>query len=127
MLSPDQTHLSLAFLNLPEIPLSLAQKYGTLVKHLDLTGNKLCEYASSKRILQIKILTHNSGDLSGLGHFTRLETVVLDDNGLTGIMRLPPSLPCLKTLCVNKNNIENLSGFLDRVVKVRSLANCLHL
>ena len=41
MLSPEGSELSLAFLDLTEIPIEVVEKYGKKIEKLDLTGNSL--------------------------------------------------------------------------------------
>lgn len=57
-----------------------------------------------------------SGDFTSLDSFPLLDTLVLDDNGLSWRLTLP-SLPALRTLSMNKNCVDNLPAFLDRIIK----------
>ena len=54
-----------------------------------------------------------------------LEGLVLDSNRITENTKWPIELLQLKTLWVNKNEIENLSIFLDKLVK--HAPNIVHL
>ena len=54
-------------------------------------------------------------DVRQLRDFDRLHTLILDNNRLTSHVKFP-KLPQLRTLWVNKNNISNLSIFVDHLV-----------
>jgi hypothetical protein len=125
MLSADKTHLSLAYLDLPEIPGELCRKHGATVHHLDLSGNRIGEWVIFPSVFSaartdgfplFRFFFVCSADLMGLESFPQLSTLVLDENNITWRVQLP-RLPKLQTLCANKNGIDNLSAFLDRVVR----------
>ncbi|KAL0237336.1 hypothetical protein PCE1_000733 [Barthelona sp. PCE] len=80
--------------NVPEItdPLSVIS--------LDLTGNQLSNLESLQ--------------------FENLETLTLDENGLTDL-ELPHILPHLKTLSLNKNYLENVEFIEDLALKAPQL------
>ena len=54
-------------------------------------------------------------NIDSLKSFTKLETLVLDNNCISSHTKFPP-LPALTTLWVNRNKITNLSTFIDKLV-----------
>jgi len=90
-------HLSAIGQNLTDIPSHLGDKYGDGVKQLDLS------YNSIRKITNIE-------------KFKQLTSLVLDNNQLEGAQDFP-SIPTLQTLWVNNNQIADIKGFLDCVVK----------
>jgi hypothetical protein len=54
-------------------------------------------------------------DLLPLREFSKLELLVIDSNRITSHTKFP-SLPNLRTLWVNKNKIDNLALFIDKLV-----------
>ncbi|KAL6080200.1 leucine-rich melanocyte differentiation-associated protein-like [Balamuthia mandrillaris] len=95
--SPENQQLSVVGKGLASVPAGLAERYGSTVRRLDLSHNALT-------------------DLSGLKGFSRLDSLVLDCNQLSEDPSFP-SLPSLRTLCANDNNIEELEVFLEKVEK----------
>jgi len=93
----SEQHLSVVGQDLEEMPASLAQQYGDKAKRLDLSYNRI-------------------RDLSALGSFLSLDSLVLDYNNIEDDPVLP-SIPSLRTLSLNSNNIENLEVFLPLVSK----------
>lgn len=54
-------------------------------------------------------------DLTNISLFSYLETLILDKNELTDLS-LCPSIPTLRTLWFNNNNVNDLPAFMDEVV-----------
>jgi len=91
----NEEHLSVVGQDLEALPSALAQQYGSKAKRLDLSYNSI-------------------RDLSALGSFVSLDSLVLDYNNVEDTLELP-SLPSLRTLSLNSNNISDLEKFLPRV------------
>ncbi|CAG9772866.1 unnamed protein product [Ceutorhynchus assimilis] len=89
------------------IPEALAKLYGHKVQSLDLSYNEL--------------LT-----LKGLGAFTDLRELVLDNNEIRDSL-VVPDLPKLHTLSLNKNQICNLESFLLQVKEKLPMLSYLSL
>lgn len=85
-------HVSLAYRNLKHVPSQVNKKDCT---SLDLSSNVMTSLVSLKG-------------------FLKLETLVLDKNKITSHTQFP-FLPNLKSLWVNKNKIDNLVIFMDKV------------
>ena len=94
------SYLSLAYKDLDSISPSLISKYGHKVKHIDLSYNKLTD--------------KSLGPIAG---FEQVESLVLDGNQLSSYVTFP-YLPNLHTLSVNKNKIEILSVFIEKLVSI---------
>jgi len=94
-ISLEGDHLSLVGLDLISVPPSVGEKYGGLVKQLDLSYNN------------IETLEH-------LGQFVHLHSLVLDNNSLVTDESFPKIFG-LKTLSVNNNKISDLKKFLEIV------------
>ena len=92
------SYLTLAYKGLDSINPALIKKYGQSVKHLDLSYNKLTD--------------KSLGPIAG---FEQMESLVLDGNLLSSYVTFP-YLPNLHTLSVNKNKIEILSVFIEKLV-----------
>ncbi|XP_019622647.1 PREDICTED: leucine-rich repeat-containing protein C10orf11 homolog [Branchiostoma belcheri] len=91
------------------------------VSQISLAYNELTEipadFHKHQDSLEILDLSHNKiSSLMPLMDFRRLNTLILDSNGLTSHVKFPP-LPSLHTLWVNHNNITNLSVFIETVAK----------
>jgi len=93
----DAHQLSVVGHGLTEIPSELGEIYGPRTKRLDLTNNSL------KR-------------LKNLEKFTILDSLVLDINKIDGTDPFP-SVPTLKTLCINDNKVEDIQTFVENVQK----------
>eukprot|EP00638_Chattonella_subsalsa_P015635 CAMPEP_0117827038 /NCGR_PEP_ID=MMETSP0949-20121206/6469_1 /TAXON_ID=44440 /ORGANISM="Chattonella subsalsa, Strain CCMP2191" /LENGTH=254 /DNA_ID=CAMNT_0005667395 /DNA_START=16 /DNA_END=780 /DNA_ORIENTATION=- len=91
------SELSLAFHSIHEIPASVAEREGPLVKTLNLTECELRSY-------------------SNLEHFSSLETLVLDKNNLEGLQNCPV-LTSLTTLWFNNNEVSDLPTFMDDCIQ----------
>lgn len=89
--------MSLVCREAKNIPETIGRKYGKVVKILDLSSNEL-------------------RSLNGLYCFENLEELILDNNQLGDDVEIPV-MANLHTLTLNKNNISNLDGFLDKVSK----------
>ncbi|KAL6057766.1 Leucine rich melanocyte differentiation associated [Balamuthia mandrillaris] len=101
MLAPSSDpkfQLSLAFRDLEDIPKEVILRHSSYIRHLDLSHNRL------------------SINLRSLQAFSKLETLVLDNNQLTSHTKFP-ALPSLHTLWVNNNQIKNLAVFLDNLLE----------
>lgn len=102
--------LSLAYRDLEEVPVAIAQKYAPAAVDLDLSHNAL-------------------RSLSSVQSFGQLRTLVLDNNELHSHVQWP-FFPHLETLWINHNLISNLPLFIDKVAtaypKLRELrcASC---
>uniref|UniRef100_A0A8C5KCJ4 Leucine-rich melanocyte differentiation-associated protein n=1 Tax=Jaculus jaculus TaxID=51337 RepID=A0A8C5KCJ4_JACJA len=90
-----------------EIPEQLGRDCGHFAKRLDLSFNLL-------------------RSLEGLGAFTSLEELILDNN-LLGDDLVLPGLPQLHTLTLNKNQITDLEYLLDHLAKVTPALEYLSL
>lgn len=90
--------LSLAYHQLTEVPPNLIQPYVKNLRELDLSYN-------------------NISDLSFLRLVPNLQRLILDGNKITEHTKWPVHMEKLNTLWVNKNLIENLTIFLDKLVK----------
>jgi len=86
---------------LPEIPLLLAEKYGSIVKRLDLSYNSI-------------------STLKNLEKFLHLEELILDNNSLTSPLTFP-KLPKLHTLWMNKNQIRDVGACFEKKLVVKNL------
>eukprot|EP00055_Hartaetosiga_balthica_P017961 m.125821 g.125821 ORF g.125821 m.125821 type:complete len:294 (-) comp9433_c4_seq1:1649-2530(-) len=84
--------LSCAFRDFDSFPPTLAERYGSLTKRLDLSHNCL-----------------NAVD--HIEKFTALEELILDNNAIE-MLSLPQPLPRLHTLSLNKNEISNIDTLL---------------
>jgi len=93
VLVAEGDQLSIIGASLSQLPLDLGEKYGQATKQLDLSYNSL-----------IKI--------ENLDKFTRLASLVLDNNKLDSIQDFPRNEK-MQTLWVNNNNISDLRVFLD--------------
>ena len=91
------TDVSLAFQDLEAVPNIGAEK-AAVVRSLDLTEN--C----------IKLPR-------GIAQFHRLESLILDKNGLQDLQGFP-SLPTLTTLSLNNNFIDDLPKIMDQIVNL---------
>jgi len=101
----EDDHLSVVGQNLDCIPLSFGEEYGENIRQLDLSYN-------------------NISKIENLQQFTKLQSLVLDNNLLTSEQTIP-LMSSLQTLCVNNNNIDNLKIFMDFVSK--NLPNLTYL
>nr|XP_061791494.1 leucine-rich melanocyte differentiation-associated protein-like [Nerophis lumbriciformis] len=81
-----------------DIPDFLGDTYGHFARRLDLSFNQL-------------------RSLAGLGMFTELEELVVDNNLLGNDLRLP-GLPNLHTLTLNKNNLTDIEALLEHLADV---------
>lgn len=93
---PPVEKLTLAYRELFDIDVRIAQQFGPTLKQLDLSNNNL-------------------RDLTALKAFTKLETLVLDNNAINSHTKFP-KLENLHTLWVNSNQISNLILFIDKLV-----------
>ncbi|KAL1513816.1 hypothetical protein ABEB36_003171 [Hypothenemus hampei] len=91
----EDKRLSYSGQNCTRIPEALIKLYGPKVHSLDLSYNDLVT-------------------LKGLGMFSELRELILDNNQLSDSMQLPQLLH-LKTLSLNKNHIKNLELLLEQV------------
>lgn len=91
-------YLTLAYKDLETVDPSIVQKYCKDTKHLDLSYNRLTDKS-----------------LAPIAGFEQLESLVLDGNRLSSYVSFP-YLPTLHTLSVNKNKIENLAIFIEKLV-----------
>eukprot|EP00771_Trimastix_marina_P001853 gnl/Trimastix_PCT/2959.p2 GENE.gnl/Trimastix_PCT/2959~~gnl/Trimastix_PCT/2959.p2 ORF type:complete len:248 (+),score=67.22 gnl/Trimastix_PCT/2959:881-1624(+) len=92
---PQNGHLSLAGLDLEQMPSEYGVKYGSHIKRLDLSHNKISA-------------------IQNIALFTALEDLVLDNNQLVSEQHFP-NLPSVTTLWVNNNKIADIKAFLDAV------------
>mmetsp|Transcript_4514 Transcript_4514/g.15870 ORF Transcript_4514/g.15870 Transcript_4514/m.15870 type:complete len:335 (-) Transcript_4514:52-1056(-) len=92
----QKARLSLAFRGLKAIPPRSIESMGPRIRELDLSHNQF-------------------QDLTSVGGFTRLETLVLDNNKVSSHTKIP-RLPFLTTLWCNNNEITNMSIFVDKLV-----------
>jgi len=90
-------HLSAIGQNLVDIPSHLGDTYGENVKQLDLSYNSIL-------------------NVTNIEKFKQLTSLVLDNNQLQSVQEFPP-IPTLQTLWVNNNQVSDLKGFMDCVVK----------
>jgi len=90
-------HLSVVGQNLDSIPLSLGEEHGIQIRQLDLSYN-------------------NISQLENLQSFTKLHSLVLDNNILKSDQTVS-QMPSLQTLCVNNNKIDDLKVFMDTISK----------
>jgi len=101
--SVDNGTLSIACQDLEAIPEDLATRFGSDTKVLDLSFNA------------IKTLDHLEG-------FTKIETLVADNNEINGAQPgLAPLADTLRVLSVNNNSIDDLDAFLDSLACLKSL------
>jgi len=99
----DNGTLSIACQDLEAIPDNLASKFGADTKLLDVSFNS------------ITTLDHLEG-------FTKIETLVADNNTLKGAQPgLAAVASTLRVLSVNNNSIDDLDAFLDSLVPLQSL------
>lgn len=85
----------------------------------------LPKHPETIRILDLTENNFNgSSDLRFLFTFTSLKTLILDKNQIQSNFKIP-NLSCLETLWVNQNRIENLSIFIENLVK--SCPNLVYL
>jgi hypothetical protein len=75
-------------------------------------------------VLKVDLTDCGITSLDKLQYFEALQTLVIDHNNLTSMSHCP-SIPTLKTLWCNNNQILNLSEFLDVVLK--KFPNLQHL
>jgi len=71
---------------------------------------------ASAHVKKIDLTETNIRNFDNLRFFTKVETVILDKNGLSDLSTCP-ALPTLHTLWVNNNNISDLPAFFDDVSK----------
>mmetsp|Transcript_1671 Transcript_1671/g.2387 ORF Transcript_1671/g.2387 Transcript_1671/m.2387 type:complete len:245 (-) Transcript_1671:274-1008(-) len=90
--------LALEEQSLDSIPFNIAE-----------TEGKDCTYLSLK--------WNSISNLTKLDSFPVLETLILDQNSLTGIPSSCPILPTVTTLWVNNNKIKDLLSFVEEVRK----------
>ncbi|EDQ84689.1 uncharacterized protein MONBRDRAFT_29997 [Monosiga brevicollis MX1] len=92
----DRGRLNLAYRDLREVPPAIASKFGSECQELDLSHNQV-------------------RSVSSLTGFTKLHTLILDDNLLTEHNCQFRFHPELSTLYINKNKINNLGVFVEDV------------
>ncbi|KAJ8027772.1 Leucine-rich melanocyte differentiation-associated protein [Holothuria leucospilota] len=95
--SSDEKRLSLAYLDLTEIPSNIGQKQLDIIEVLDISNNKFSDFRFLKT-------------------FPSLHTLILDGNNVQSHTKFPP-MPKLHTLWLNKNKVSNLTIFVDTLVK----------
>lgn len=98
--------VSLAYRGIRELHEEIIRGIGRDVVELDLTGNEI------------------SDSLEGISRFKHLEILILDSNLMTNKTKFF-NLKRLKTLSVNKNELENLPQFMNTVQ--RCFPNLQHL
>ncbi|XP_074602034.1 leucine-rich melanocyte differentiation-associated protein-like [Brevipalpus obovatus] len=91
--------------DIESIPCFLCNLYGTRARRLDLSHNQL-------------------SSLKGVGNFSELEELVLDNNNLQDSIDFP-RCDGLQTLSINKNKLENLENLMNKLS--RSYRNLRHL
>jgi len=95
--------LSIACQELTQVPEDLGSRFGSDTKVLDLSFNS------------ISALDHLEG-------FTKLETLVADNNTINGAQPgLAALADTLRVLSVNNNSIDDLDTFLDSLTPLKSL------
>ncbi|KAJ4456157.1 putative leucine-rich melanocyte differentiation-associated protein [Paratrimastix pyriformis] len=94
-LPPPSESVSLAYRQIREITPDLGRRYGNLAKHLDLSYNQI-------------------SNCTGLSYFSHLESLIMDGNAITSHTNFP-FMPQLHTLSVNKNQIQFLPQFVDKL------------
>lgn len=87
--------ISLAYLNLPDLPPDIVNSYGDCVLELDLSHNRIT-------------------DLKFLVDLPKLQSLVLDSNQISSHVKMPLSRD-LHTLWVNHNKINNLGLFINTI------------
>jgi leucine-rich melanocyte differentiation-associated protein len=90
-----QGQLSVVYMEYTDFPPYLVTRYAEEVTSLTLSGNRL-------------------EDMSNLSSFTRMETLLLDNNALTDTVQFP-ILPSVQTLWLNHNNFRNLALLLSKL------------
>ncbi|XP_063970421.1 leucine-rich melanocyte differentiation-associated protein-like [Lytechinus pictus] len=94
----DDTHrLNLAYQDMKELPDNIILHYSKTTFVLDLSHNKFSE-------------------LRTLESFDNIHTLILDNNEIKSHTKFPP-MPCLHTLWVNRNNITNLTTFVETLAQ----------
>ncbi|CAD5114540.1 unnamed protein product [Dimorphilus gyrociliatus] len=68
----------------------------------------------SLNIVKLDISNNAFKDLSFLFAFTNLQELVADNNRLRIPLKIP-RLDSLRTICLNKNNLDDLNAFLDEI------------
>eukprot|EP01088_Endostelium_zonatum_P001204 TRINITY_DN11500_c0_g1_i1.p1 TRINITY_DN11500_c0_g1~~TRINITY_DN11500_c0_g1_i1.p1 ORF type:complete len:245 (-),score=41.57 TRINITY_DN11500_c0_g1_i1:43-777(-) len=96
-LQDDNKKLSIVGQDIDSFPEDLGPKHGQTVTQLDLSHNNITK-------------------ITNLEHFTKLDSLVVDNNSLTSNQSFPP-IKTLRTLCVNNNNISELEPFLNVVTE----------
>ena len=71
---------------------------------------------SAAHVKKIDLTETSMRNFENLQWFTKVETIILDKNGLTDI-KTCPALPTLRTLWCNNNAIVDLPAFFDDVTK----------
>lgn len=93
----DPHRLNLAYQDMQELPDNIIQHYSKTTFVLDLSFNKFSE-------------------LRTLEGFDNIHTLILDNNEIKSHAKFPP-MPCLHTLWVNRNNITNLTTFIETLAQ----------
>lgn len=115
----DDGCLSFAYRDTPciqnvELPTGLIGK----ISRVDLTESNVkldCNFTLFVAYFNHFVIFVAYRDLTGLSVFSSLDSLVLDKNELMDLNTCP-SIPTLKTLWVNNNNICDLVSFMDEVV-----------
>ncbi|KAH9512777.1 hypothetical protein Btru_038172 [Bulinus truncatus] len=89
--------VSVAYLDLVELPTDIIDQYRETLVELDISHNKFT-------------------DLRFLSELPRLQSLVSDHNQLTSHVKIP-ACPSLETLWVNHNKIHNLGLFITTIAK----------
>ncbi|XP_071504263.1 leucine-rich melanocyte differentiation-associated protein-like [Diadema antillarum] len=95
--SEDPHRLNLAYQEMSELPKNIIQHYSKTTFAVDLSHNRF-------------------SDLRTLEAFENVHTLILDNNLVTSHTKFPP-LPCLHTLWVNRNKINNLTTFVEMLAQ----------
>ncbi|CAL1546613.1 unnamed protein product [Lymnaea stagnalis] len=95
--SPKSHRVSLAYMELAELPVDIISQYGNTIIELDLSHNKV-------------------SDLRFLISLPRLQSLVVDHNKISSHVKMPLCRQ-LQTLWVNHNNIQNLGLFITSLAK----------